>query len=74
MRLIAWNCSMALHRKVEALLALRPDIAVIAECAEPERLRRLSSFDWIESEPVWVGRHPAKGLAVFAFNGFRASL
>lgn len=74
MRLIAWNCSMALHRKTEALLALRPDIAVISECAEPERLRRLSTTDWIESDPVWIGRHATKGLAVFAFNGFRASL
>ncbi len=38
MRLVAWNCAMALHRKFEALLRLRPDVAVIAECAEPGRL------------------------------------
>ena len=38
MRLVAWNCAMALHRKFEALLSLRPDVAVIAECAEPGRL------------------------------------
>ena len=74
MRLIAWNCNMALHRKVEALLALRPDIAVISECAEPERLSRFSKIDWIEGNPVWIGRQPTKGLAVFAFNGYSASL
>ena len=59
---------MALDRKVEGLLALKPDIAVISECAEPARLRARGA-GWIESEPVWIGRNPHKGLAVFAFNG-----
>lgn len=31
MRLVAWNCAMALHRKLPALLALAPDLAVISE-------------------------------------------
>ncbi|MEM7041669.1 MAG: hypothetical protein AAF543_02545 [Pseudomonadota bacterium] len=74
MRLVAWNCNMALHRKYEALLSLRPDVAVISECATPERLRRLSKEDWIEADPVWIGRHDAKGLAVFTFNGYQARL
>lgn len=34
MRLVTWNCGMALHRKFEALLGLEPDIAVVCECAE----------------------------------------
>ena len=33
MRLVAWNCNMALQRKFDAVLSLRPDVAVIAECA-----------------------------------------
>lgn len=74
MRLVAWNCAMALHRKAEALLALRPDIAVIAECAEPARLRQRSGAEWIEADPVWVGDRPNKGLGVFCFNGWRATL
>lgn len=74
MRLVAWNCNMALHRKVDALLALRPDVAVISECAEPERLRKLSKSIWIESEPVWIGASAVKGLGVFAFNDYRAEL
>jgi len=64
---------MALDRKVEGLLALKPDIAVISECAEPARLRSRGAC-WIESEPVWIGRNPHKGLAVFAFNGYAARL
>ncbi|MBV8188390.1 MAG: endonuclease/exonuclease/phosphatase family protein [Alphaproteobacteria bacterium] len=74
MRIVAWNCNMALERKIEALLALDPDIAVISECAEPGRLRLRSKRDWLESDPVWVGRNPHKGLAVFTFHGYAARL
>lgn len=65
---------MALDRKVDALLALRPDIAIVCECAEPERLRLRSKSPWMQGEPVWIGRNPHKGLAVFAFNGYAVRL
>lgn len=74
MRLVAWNCSMALHRKAHALMALYPDVAVVAECASAKRLRKLCGDDWMQSEPVWIGRRDTKGLAVFTFNGYRAEL
>jgi len=64
---------MALDRKVGGLLALKPDIAVISECAEPTRLKARGA-GWLESEPVWIGRNPHKGLAVFAFNGYGVRL
>src|SRR5260370_8195053 len=70
MRIVAWNCNMALDRKVDVLLDLAPDIAIVCECAEPERLRLRSKSSWMQSEPVWIGRNPHKGLAVFAFNGY----
>ena len=41
MRLATWNCGMALHRKFEAMLRLKPDIAVICECADPSACRPL---------------------------------
>src|SRR6266498_3420601 len=63
---------MALDRKVDALLGLQPDIAIVCECAEPERLR--SKASWMQGEPVWIGRNPHKGLAVFAFNGYAVQL
>jgi hypothetical protein len=51
------------------MLALRPDIAVIAECAEPSIL-----WSKLKREPAcnvqWVGDNPNKGLGVFAFPGF----
>jgi len=65
---------MAFDRKIEGVLALKPDIAVISECAEPARLRARGADRWLESEPVWIGRNPHKGLAVFGFNGHSARL
>lgn len=74
MRLVAWNCNMALHRKLHALRRLVPDIAVVSECASPERLRGLAALDDISGDPIWIGDNPNKGLAVLAFNGYRLSL
>ncbi|MEM8646476.1 MAG: hypothetical protein AAGF86_09025 [Pseudomonadota bacterium] len=65
---------MALHRKFDALMRLKPDVAVISECANLERLDARSGGAWIEGDPVWVGNNPNKGLAVFTFNGFSARL
>jgi len=65
---------MALHRKKDALLALKPDIAVVCECAQPDILADRATADWIESDPVWIGDNPNKGLGIFTFNDFSARL
>jgi exodeoxyribonuclease-3 len=74
MRVVTWNCNMALDRKIDALMSLEPDIAIVSECAEPSRLRLRSRSTWIHGEPVWIGRNPHKGLAVFAFGRYSARL
>ena len=73
MRLVTWNCSMAFDRKYQALERLRPDIAVIPECANPDILRRKDPL-FKPSDMQWVGVPPNKGLAVFAFNGFKLNI
>ena len=69
MRIVVWNCAMSLHTKWERLLGLRPDIAIIAECAEPSIL-----WSKLKCKPAcdvqWVGDNPNKGLGIFAFPGF----
>src|SRR3954453_8893270 len=68
-RLSVWNCSMALHNKFEHLLSLKPDVAVIPECAEPDILRKKAPhFEFTDCE--WSGINKDKGLGVFSFNGF----
>ncbi len=63
-RIVVWNANMALHRKLGALAALKPDVAIVPESADPATL---------ESSPLarstaWVGSRPAKGLAVLGYN------
>ncbi len=72
MRIVTWNCNMALHRKFDALRALEPDVAVICECADPATLRDRGLA--LDGDPVWMGRNRHKGLGVFTFNGYRARL
>jgi exodeoxyribonuclease-3 len=68
MRIVAWNCNGGFHRKIGALMELRPDVAVISECAEPELLATRGDLPEMSSAPVWVGDDPNKGLGVFAFG------
>ena len=73
MRLVAWNCCMALHRKIDVLMALEPDVAVIFEYAEPDRVWKKEP-DFAPDASVWSGRNIHKGLGVFTFNGYDAAL
>ena len=34
LRIVTWNCGMALARKALSLLALNPNIAVVQECSK----------------------------------------
>ena len=73
MRIVAWNCNMALHRKYERLLSLQPDIAIISECASAELVaQKAKSFDPHSS--IWIGDNRNKGLGVFTFGSFKAML
>ena len=36
LRVVSWNCNMALRPKFEALLSLPTDVAIIQECAAPD--------------------------------------
>lgn len=64
---------MRLHDKVGALLDLRPDVAVLPECACPEVLLRRSP-EIAASDFAWTGPNPAKGLAVVAFGPWRVTV
>ena len=74
MRIVAWNCNGGFHRKASALMALRPDIAVVSECAQLHLLAERGLADIDRARTVWVGTNPNKGLGVFAFNGWSVRL
>jgi len=72
-RLISWNCASGFHRKIEALSALAPDVAVVQECADLSILaRKVPGF--APTDAFWSGDNPNRGLAVFSFGPYRLKL
>ena len=66
MRIVTWNCGMALGGKAPSLLALKPDIAVVQECPK-------NSVDVLHNlalSGLWFGANLNKGLAVFCSKEF----
>jgi exonuclease III len=66
MRLVTWNCAMALRNKWEPLVSLAPDVAVIQECEKKEKW----PAQWY-SGAEWFGSNAHKGLAVVTFDPWR---
>lgn len=56
MRTVAWNCATELPPKIDALMTLRHDVAMISEAAAPERLVTLAP-ELADASLVWVGRY-----------------
>jgi exonuclease III len=60
MKIVVWNCKMALSRKWQFLQNLSPDIAVIPECSK-NSIETAANFGF---EGRWFGENPQKGLGV----------
>ena len=58
-RLVTWNCNLSLGRKLETLLSLEPDIAVVQECEQSLLVPEGYEF-------AWTGNNPRKGLGVIS--------
>ncbi|MFL5810723.1 MAG: hypothetical protein ACJ749_14470 [Flavisolibacter sp.] len=64
---------MAFRKKASAILAQKPDIAVVSECESPEQLH----FDDRIRKPtqiIWIGSNRHKGLGIFSYSDFRFKL
>jgi exonuclease III len=61
MRIVVWNCKMALSRKWQFLQNLGPDIAVIPECSK-NSLDLAVKFGF---DCRWFGNKQQKGLGIF---------
>ena len=67
MKIVVWNCRMALARKCQPLYDLHPDIAVIPECSKHDLELCLDHhFD-----ARWFGDNPRKGLGVLVAKPMR---
>lgn len=73
MKLITWNCQMAFRKKCQVILPLQPDILVVPECENGEKLQ----FGKLTPEPqdfFWYGDNPHKGIGIFAYADYRFEL
>lgn len=69
MKIITWNCNMAFRKKAEYILRHKPDILVVPECEQPEKLAGLPKRLQPKSS-LWFGQNPNKGLGVFAYGEY----
>lgn len=38
MKIITWNCNMTFRKKAEYILSHKPDIIIVPECEQPEKI------------------------------------
>lgn len=67
LRIVAWNAAMKFDAKFDALLSLKPDVAVISEAANPDVLKQ-KGVPLVEGQYAWAGDNPNKGLLALAFG------
>jgi exodeoxyribonuclease-3 len=70
MKLILWNCQGAFRNKAEIILRLKPDILVIQECENPEKLI-FNNSTIKPNDFLWFGDNQHKGLGIFSFSDFK---
>ncbi len=64
MKITAWNCQMAFRNDHQKLMtSFGPDIAIITECENEERLKNVQFNDI-----VWKGDNLNKGIGIFSFS------
>lgn len=73
MKIITWNCNMAFRKKAAFILTQHPDIVVVPECENPERLKFPDGMP-LPTAVLWYGENPNKGLGVFSYGHYKFKL
>lgn len=73
MKITTWNCNMAFRKKAEFILAHQPDILIVPECENPEKLI-FSDGVPKPTATIWHGSNPNKGLGVFSYSHYKLKL
>jgi len=64
---------MAFRKKADFILTYNPDILIVPECENPDKL--LFSINTLKpTDVLWFGRNNNKGLAIFSYSNFRLTL
>ena len=66
LKIMTWNCQGAFKKKYSLVADLSPDLAIIQECEQPERI------PWKQGHPptsmAWFGKSPTKGIGIFSWT------
>lgn len=73
MKIITWNCNMAFRKKAGYILVHQPDILIVPECENPDKLK-FSQGVQQPTDFLWFGKNPNKGLGIFSYSNCRFSL
>lgn len=70
---MSWNANAGVHNKLGYLEELKPDIAIVPECATPDILTRKHGPFPRNATMAWMGDLDTKSLAVFGFGDWSVS-
>lgn len=64
---------MAFRKKSDYILTHQPDILVVPECEDPDKLK-FKKETQVPTDIYWHGKNPNKGLGVFSYSNYRFKL
>ncbi len=73
MRIIEWNCQGAFRKKNKEIFELKPDILIIPECEQEDKLK----FGNLTPKPndfLWYGDTGKKGIGIFSYSNYKFRL
>lgn len=73
MKIIQWNCNMAFRKKNDKVISLKPDILIICECENKEKLK-FGDLTPTPNDFFWYGDNENKGIGVFSYTDYKFEL
>lgn len=73
MKITGWNCNGAFRKKTEKILSFSPDILVVSECENPDKLK-LGKLTPEPNDLLWFGENKNKGIGIFSYGNYSFEL
>ncbi len=73
MRVIEWNCHMAFRKKNARVLDKKPDLVVIPECENEQKLK-FGKLTPTPNDFLWYGDNKNMGLGIFSYGDYQFSV
>jgi exodeoxyribonuclease III len=73
MKLIHWNCQGSFRTKNAKIMALQPDILIVSECENPDKLK-FGKLTPTSSDHYWHGDSDNRGIGIFSYSAYKIRL